>query len=81
MMTQSVIAAALAKRKDWPLKQPSPKKFSFPWRATTASFPNSDMTLDLTVLDVKDRIRCVALGENLLILSIVRHAPAAVHSA
>jgi hypothetical protein len=48
MMTQSVIAAALAKRKDWPLKQPSPKKFSFPWSATTASFPNSDMTLSLT---------------------------------
>jgi len=48
MMTQSVIAAAVAKRKGWPLKQPSPKKSPFRWRATTASFPNSYVTLSLT---------------------------------
>jgi hypothetical protein len=48
MMTQSVIAAAVAKRNGWPLKQPSPKKSSLVWIATTASLPNSDMTLSLT---------------------------------
>jgi len=38
----SVVAMTVAKRRGWPVKQPSPKKSPFPWIATTASFPWSD---------------------------------------
>jgi hypothetical protein len=52
MMTHSVIAATEAKRRGWPLRQPSPKKVPFPWIATTASFPRSETTVTLTLVSV-----------------------------
>ena len=49
MMTHSVIDVTVAKRRGWPVKQPSPKKSPLPWIATTASFPCSETTLTLTL--------------------------------
>ena len=81
MMTHSVIATTVAKRSGCPFRQPSPKKSPFPWSATTAFLPllGDDADLDLAFLDVKDGIRRVSLREDLLLLPVVRHGPAAVH--
>jgi hypothetical protein len=49
IVTHSVIVVAVAKRFDWPIKQPSPKKTSAPRIATTASFPRSETTVTLTL--------------------------------
>jgi hypothetical protein len=47
VMTHSVIASTVAKRSVWPFRQPSPKNSPVPCKATTASFPNSDVTQNL----------------------------------
>src|SRR4029079_12435837 len=36
-----------AMRRGWPVRQPSPKKSPFSWRATTASLPFSETTVTL----------------------------------
>ena len=42
-----VIAVTVARRRGWPVRQPSPKKSPFSWRATTASLPFSETTVTL----------------------------------
>ena len=83
MMTQSVIAATVAKRSGWPVRQPSPKKSPVPVEGDDRLLPQLgyDADLDLALLDVEDGIRRVPLREDLLILPIVRYCPSPVHGA
>ena len=80
-LTQSVIAVAVARRRVWPLRQTLAKKVALPMKGHDRFLPQHryHTELDLTVLDVKDRICCVSLRENLPTLSIFRHRPAAVY--
>ena len=79
MITHSVIAETVAKRRGSPTKQPSPKKSPGPRTATTASLPCSETTVfDLATLNIENCIRRVALREDNLILSVVVNASATV---
>ena len=47
IISDIVIAVTVARRRGWPVRQPSPKKSPFSWRATTASLPFSETTVTL----------------------------------
>jgi hypothetical protein len=49
MISQSVIAVAVAKRTGCPVRHPSPQNSSGPITATTASLPWSETTVILTL--------------------------------
>ena len=83
MMTHSVTATAVAKRRGWPVRQPSPRKSPFPVEGNDGLFPllGYDIDLHLALLDIEDGIRPLSLGEDFPVLAIARYGPSPIHGA
>ena len=82
MITLPVIALTVAKRRGWPVRQPSPKKIPISMNRNDGLFSSLryDCDLDLAVLHIKDGIRRISLKEHSLILAIFRYRPSTVHA-
>jgi hypothetical protein len=78
--TLSIIAEALAYRSGWPLKQPS-QEVSAPMERDDGFLPmlGYDGDLELALPNEEDRIRRVALREDLLILAVLHYGPSTIN--
>ena len=82
-MTHSVNADDGRQAKGCAVRQPSPKKSPFPMQGDDRFLPllGYDNDLDLALLDVENGVGGVALREDILIFSIGRYRPSAIHGA
>ena len=78
MISHSVTAVALAKRRNCPVRHPSPK--NWPLERNNGFLPSlrNDGDLHLSFLDIEHRIRRSALREDGFILSILGDGSAAI---
>jgi hypothetical protein len=79
MAEQSDNDVALAMRRGWPARQPSPKKSLAQDRDDRLfSLFGDDREFDLAFLDVEDGVGRLALRENFLVLLVIRQGPSFV---
>jgi hypothetical protein len=73
-MEHSVIVVTVDMRRDWPARQPSPKKSPSQHR-NHRLFACLEITVSLTLpfMDVEDRLSHVTLQENFLVFTIFRY--------